>query len=368
MRDNRDTLDRLFREGRIELRRGALFDTDPQPLPAGWPFARAEGMMLALAVGDSLGRTTEGMSPALRREAFGEVRDYLPHPGFAAAQEHSPRGYPSDDTQLAFWTLEQLIADRGLDPQRLAERFSRDTIFGIGSTVLGFLRALQAGRPWYEAGPNSAGNGALMRIAPMVIPHLGSPSSRLWADTALSAMITHNDSASIASCLAMVRMLWAAFGMTGPPQAGFWLASYVATARDVEADHSYQPRGGRYQGFQGPLWRYAAEVVSDASRRGLTVEAACEGWYSGAYLLETVPCVLYILERHGGDPEEAIVRAVNDTRDNDTVAAIVGAVMGALHGKAALPRRWLRRLSGRTASADDGRVFALLDEARRLWG
>ena len=37
--------------------------------------------------------------------------------------------------------------------------------------------------------------------------------------------------------------------------------------------------------------------------------------------------------------EEAIVRAVNDTRDNDTIAAIVGAAVGALHGKSALPDR-----------------------------
>ena len=67
---------------------------------------------------------------------------------------------------------------------------------------------------------------------------------------------------------------------------------------------------------------------------------ACNSWYSGAFLLETVPSVLYILERHGNDPEEAIVRAVNDTRDNDTVAAIVGAAVGALHGAIRLPERW----------------------------
>jgi len=38
----------------------------------------------------------------------------------------------------------------------------------------------------------------------------------------------------------------------------------------------------------------------------------------GAFLLETVPSVIYILMRHGNDPEESIVRAVNDTKDNDT--------------------------------------------------
>jgi ADP-ribosylglycohydrolase len=62
-------------------------------------------------------------------------------------------------------------------------------------------------------------------------------------------------------------------------------------------------------------------------------------WYSGAFLLETVPSVLYILERHGNDPEEAIIRAVNDTRDNKTVAAIVGAAVEAPHGIGRLRRR-----------------------------
>jgi ADP-ribosylglycohydrolase len=71
--------------------------------------------------------------------------------------------------------------------------------------------------------------------------------------------------------------------------------------------------------------------------------------------------------RHGDDPEEALVRAVNDTKDNDTIAAIVGAAVGALHGQARIPSRWLGDLSGRTAEHDDGQIWDLLREARRLW-
>ena len=73
--------------------------------------------------------------------------------------------------------------------------------------------------------------------------------------------------------------------------------------------------------------------------------------------------------RHGHDFEESIVRAVNDTKDNDTIAAIVGAVVGALHGKEGIPDRWVAGLSGRTSRADDGRVFELLVPARSVfWG
>jgi ADP-ribosylglycohydrolase len=80
-----------------------------------------------------------------------------------------------------------------------------------------------------------------------------------------------------------------------------------------------------------------------------------------------VPSVIYILARHGHDPEEAIVRAVNDTKDNDTIAAIVGAAVGALHGKSQLPIRWLDTLLGRTGSDDDGRIFQLVEAACARW-
>ena len=61
------------------------------------------------------------------------------------------------------------------------------------------------------------------------------------------------------------------------------------------------------------------------------------------------------------------MRAVNDTRDNDTIAAIVGAAVGALHGEDALPQRWRQGLLGRTRESDDGRVFDLLDQAETLF-
>ena len=60
--------------------------------------------------------------------------------------------------------------------------------------------------------------------------------------------------------------------------------------------------------------------------------------------------------------------AVNDTKDNDTIAAIVGAAVGALHGRRGIPQRWLANLSGRTTDRDDGRIFTLLGQARSVFG
>ena len=47
-----------------------------------------------------------------------------------------------------------------------------------------------------------------MRIAPVLIRHLRNPSTESWAVTALAAMVTHNDAASIAARAAFVNMHW----------------------------------------------------------------------------------------------------------------------------------------------------------------
>lgn len=70
---------------------------------------------------------------------------------------------------------------------------------------------------------------------------------------------------------------------------------------------------------------------------------------------------------HGSAPEEVIVRGVNDAWDNDAIACIVGAAVGALHGKASFPCPWLDNLLGRTNDSDDRRIFELIAEAQRTF-
>jgi len=362
MRSNREMLDFLFEEGLIDLNRGRIFDETPGPMPPDFDFKRVEGMMLGLAVGDALGNTTEGMRPSRRRALYGEIRDYLPNRRAGGR----PIGLPSDDTQLAFWTLERMVEDGGLIPENVARIFSERRIFGIGRTVAQFVRNHRSGEVWYRCGVKSAGNGALMRIAPVLIPHLRTGTADLWADAALLAMMTHNDSGSTAACIAFVSILWEALKMGKPPDPLWWAEKYIEVARDLERDE-YRPRGGELRGFRGPIWRFVEEVVIPTYEEGRDVLEACEAWWSGAFLLETVPCVLYILMRHADDPEEAIVRAVNDTVDNDTIAAVVGAAVGALHGRDALPKRWIDGLPGRTMEGDDGHIYRLLEEARKAF-
>ncbi len=359
---NATILRQLFETKAIRLERGAIFDHNLAPKGPDFDFDRVEGMLLGAAIGDSLGNTSESRLPLVRRQIHGEIRDYLITNRAAKAM-----GYPSDDTQLTFWTLEQLIEDKGeFIPEHLASKFADSgRIYGIGRTVKGFLGDFKSGRPWYESGPHSAGNGALMRIAPMLIPHLRHGGTDIWTDTALSAMMTHNDHASTSSCLAFTAMLWELLDMKTAPEPTWWPERYAALAADLQGTIGYAPRSGcmKYS-FDGPLHQFVSEKLAWAYGENLSVIEACEIWHSGAYLLETVPSVLYILMRHAHDPEEAIVRAVNDTMDNDTVASIVGAAVGALHGRKRLPDRWIEGLTGRTSGTDDGQVFRLISEAR----
>jgi len=364
MTSNLSLAARVISEGFLPARSALL--QGPRAAVSG-PIAadRISGMLLGLAIGDALGNTSEGLSAPERAARHGEIRDYLPN---SRAAGHRV-GLLSDDSQLAFWTLECLLERDGLDLDDLSARFAARDLFGSGKAMQQFLRNRELGpASWYRCGAESAGNGALMRIAPLVLLHPQGTSAALWLDVALASIVTHRDASSVASCVAFVDLLARLLRLPAPPTSDWIIATFLATVRQVCADQAYRPRGGIFAAREGSFPDYLEFVLSEAKRHDWSTRDACEAWCSGAYLLETVPSLLWILARHAHDPEEALVRAVNDTQDNDTIAALVGAAIGALHGKDALPAAWQRGLLGRTTANDDGRVFRLIEEAvRRDW-
>ncbi len=364
MIDNRGLLQECVDHGVLHLDQPQELQHTPPSLPPDFDFQKIEGMLLGLAIGDALGTPTEGMTPKRRRGVYGEIRDFLP-------SEHpmGPIGSGTDDTQLAFWTIEQLLEDGGLVPGKLAARFCAEPIIGIGNATSQFVRRFRdQGLPWQLAGTDSLGNGSLMRIAPVLLPYLQVPHSSMYADAALDTMLTHNETGNIASCVSFINLLWHLLPMHGSPEPVWWIDTFSSYAQKLEGNGTrYKVTRSGVAEYEGPLSSYVSQVCRDAYERRRSSVEACDSWGSSAYLMETLPSALYILALHGHDPEAAIVRAVNDTKDNDTIAAIVGCAVGALHGLAGLPERWVRNLSGRIREGGDSEVFRLIYRAKQAF-
>ena len=282
-----------------EIDPSPFLETKPNSHGVVASFGKVRGMMLGLAVGDALGNTTESMLSGDRKNIYGEVRDYLPNLHVGGRRV----GLPSDDTQMAFWTLEQALEDGSLIPERLGEKFARRRIFGIGSSVREWRRAYLGGLPWHQCSPGMAGNGALMRIAPVLIPHLTQPTPALWTDGLIAGMLTHDDRASNSACIAFLNIFWALLEMRTAPLPEWWVDNYVTVASGLEGDTRYRPRGGEFLEYEGPMWQFIEDKACQAWEKNINTLSACNSWWSGGYLMETVPSVLYILMKHGHDPD-----------------------------------------------------------------
>ena len=240
----------LAKAGRLKVRWHTRLDVAPAAIPDGVDLAdKIEGMLLGLAIGDSLGNTSESRSPADRARDLGWIDGYLPNRHAGGRRV----GLPSDDTQMAFCTIEHLLATGRLEPQLLGEAFATRPIYGIGSSVRSFLAQFKTGLPWDRCGAPSSGNGALMRIAPILLPHLSAPSVDLWGDTLLAAHLTHDDELSNISCVAMVDMLWQLIGMSAAPAGTWWIDRWLEAGDDLGNGAIYKARNGHPPGFKGAL-------------------------------------------------------------------------------------------------------------------
>lgn len=284
---------------------------------------RAAGVLLGLACGDALGRPVEFRTSASIAGEYGRLTELR-----GGGTHGQPAGTVTDDTDLARCLAESLLACGGFDPVDVGERFRAwydAGPFDVGGMTADVLDRLERGtdprpvaREVWEARPEgqNAGNGSLMRCAPLAVAY--DDPGDLAAVAAASSAVTHADPRCVEACVALTRTvrelldgaepetaLDEALGLAGDRDAPREVRTALATATD-RAAASLETSG------------YVVHTLETGLHDGLTASTA----------------------------EEAVVAAVNRGGDADTVGAVSGAVAGARFGAEALPNRWLDQLEG----------------------
>lgn len=252
-----------------------------------------EGCLLGTAVGDALGLHREGLSADKSNRIYGTDIRYAFFRG---------KGWISDDTEQTILVLEALRT-AGNDPavfQRdLAKKLRGWFLMlpaGIGMSTIKACFKLCLRFPPHRSGVRSAGNGAAMRSAMIGVWFADEPELRI-AFAGASAIITHTDARAIQS--AQLVALAAAYSANDrEPCDEFWdEARSLAPASEWEGLGSYS--------LPSPLSGYCVS----------TVRAALEIW-----------------RQHPMDFTSAVETAIRLGGDTDTVAAIVGGIVGARSG------------------------------------
>lgn len=271
----------------------------------------ARGAMLGLALGDALGATVEFMTPREIRQQYGR-HDRIRGGGWLRL----PSGAVTDDTTMALALGNSWLASRNApneeDYARAFDAWMRSKPVDIGNTVRrGIAHFRRTGQPWVPPSED-AGNGATMRCTPIALALLGAPTDTVARATLAQARVTHYNPLTDAATLTVVNMIQA--GLSG-----------VGIRAIMQQAHMLV---GAF-----PLFRFRTHKVENPS----------------GYIVDTMRVVLQAIDLCDSF-ESAVVDVVNRGGDADTTGAIVGTIMGALHGEEALPERWLADLNSEMLS------------------
>ncbi|MGU3406507.1 ADP-ribosylglycohydrolase family protein [Methylobacterium brachiatum] len=277
---------------------------------------RARGAFLGLAVGDALGATLEF-----------EPRDTHPlHTEMLGGGPFNLKpGQWTDDTSMALALAESLIAHPDFDPTDLMRRFvawaedgaysCTGTCFDIGLTTRQALsRFMRTGDPFAgSTAPDTAGNGSLMRVAPVALRALDD-DARAVQIARDQSRTTHAAAQAVEACDLFVRILREAIQGAGKDALRSRPWDGTARVRDIAAG----------------TWRGKARSQIKSS----------------GYVIDTLEAALWCTDQ-AASFEEALVLAVNLAGDADTVGAVTGQIAGAVFGASAIPQRWLGPLAWR---------------------
>ncbi|MBN2994281.1 ADP-ribosylglycohydrolase family protein [Pseudomonas cedrina subsp. fulgida] len=276
---------------------------------------RYRGSLLGLACGDAVGTTVEFMP----RGTFTPLTDMVGGGPF-----NLKPGQWTDDTSMALCLAESLIHKGGFDAADQMGRYlnwwkwgylsSTGDCFDIGMTVRTALAEFEAqGEPFAGSiDPFSAGNGSMMRLAPVVLFYF--PDLEQVDDFARqSSRTTHGAQEAIECCVVLARAIGNALKGATKEQllnvscTGLTAPNVVAIAQGA---YSHKPR---------------AQITGSG--------------YAVASLEAALWCV-----QHTDSFADAVLTAANLGDDADTTAAIVGQLAGAHYGVQGIPQGWLEKL------------------------
>lgn len=281
---------------------------------------RYRGCLLGLAVGDALGTTLEFQEPG----SFEPITDIVGGGPF-----HLKPGQWTDDTSMALCLAHSLVDTHGFDADDQMRRYcdwrqsgymsSNGRCFDIGVTVSEALRVyLDTNNAFAgSSNPFSAGNGSLMRLAPVVMFY--SPDS----DPAIyyageSSRTTHAAQECIDACRYFAALLHTAF--TGSDK------------QTLINTKLYRPHTAKVQAIQ--QGRYQEKTRQQIKGSG--------------YVIDCLEAALWCFV-HTDNYKDAVLAAANLGNDADTTAAVCGQLAGAYYGLDSIPANW-RNI---TTMADD---------------
>lgn len=295
------------------------------------PLDRYRGCLLGLACGDAVGTTVEFSPPG----TFRPVTDMVGGGPFGLEP-----GQWTDDTSLALCLAESLLERDGFDPVDQLQRYVRwwreghwsstGRCFDIGMTTRCALAAFQAGGEPFcgSTHERSAGNGSIMRLAPVPMRFARQPAEAIHL-AGESSRTTHGARACVDACRLFADLIVCALG-------GIDKQSLL---------HSRQS-AGNWTWIDRPLCPEIRSIAEGSFRQKSPPEIAGTG-----YAVKSLEAALWALDRSDSF-EEGCLLAVNLGDDADTTAAVYGQIAGAIYGESGIPARWLDKLAMRREITD----------------
>ena len=312
-----------------------------EPVP-GWlavdpgRLARAQGCLLGQLAGDSLGSLVEFQSSTTIAEQYPDgVRDLSD-----GGPWNTIAGQPTDDSELALALARSIVAEGTYNPGAAIDAYAswyESDPFDCGSTTSAALSAASRGGLDRDgrmraveaaASSTSQSNGSLMRVSPLGIFAAGSSVEEIAGWARADSRLTHPHPACQDACAALAVAIAHAIAHGEGPQAAYAAAREWARA------------SARDRSVAGAL-----DAAEDAPPADFQAQ---QGW-----VLVALQNAFFRL-LHAPNLEEGVVATVMAGGDTDTNAAIAGALLGAVHGRDAVPARWRSAVLTCRASRDYG--------------